>query len=146
MYEFFQIVAKIVIISGILLIAGFAALRVWRADIDLGQLINPQRAVDRSASEAVDWLPTRDPAKLYQDGQVVGVVHGASVNEKEGTITFVKVDKSIALDLQKEFEYQKWCLRYKRSDTTGEIGGLAMEANRVFGNMVCEITGRRGAF
>ena len=146
MYEIFQIIAKVVIISAILLIAGFAALRVWRADIDLGQLINPRRAVDRSASEAVDWLPTRDPTKIYQDGQVVGSVYGANINEEAGIITFEKVDKAIDLDLKKEFEFQKWCIRYKKAGTSGKIGGLAMNTNLVFGNMECEIIGRRGAF
>ena len=146
MYEVFQIIAKVIIISAILLIAGFAALRVWRADIDLGQLINPRRAVDRSASEAVDWLPTRDPTKIYQDGHVVGNVYGANVNEEAGSIIFKKVDKAVNLDLKKEFEYQKWSVRYKEAGSSAEIGGLAMQANRVFGNMVCEIIGRRGAF
>lgn len=146
MYEIIQVAVKIIIIAAFFLMAGFASLRVWRAEIDLRQLINPGRVVDRSISDAVDWIPTRDPDKLYQNGKVVGVVHGVVVDEAKRTISFDKVDRALNLDVSKEFEYQKWRVRHKGEDTVAEIGGLAMEQNRVFGNMVCEIVGTRGAF
>lgn len=146
MYEIIQVAVKIIIIAAFFLMAGFASLRVWRAEIDLRQLINPARVVDRSIGDAVDWIPTRDPDKLYQNGKVVGVVHGVVVDEAKRTISFEKVDRALNLDVSKEFEYQKWSVRHKREDTVAEIGGLAMEQNRVFGNMVCEIVGTRGAF
>jgi hypothetical protein len=146
MYEIIQVAVKVIIIAALFLIAGFASLRVWRAQIDLRQLINPRRVVDQSVRDAVDWIPTRDPDKLYQNGKIVGVVHGVVVDEAKRTISFEKVDRALNLDVNKEFEYQKWRLRHKGEDTVAEIGGLAMEQNRVFGNMVCEILGTRGAF
>ena len=146
MYEIIQVAVKIIIIAAFFLMAGFASLRIWRAEIDLRQLINPGRVVDRSVGDAVDWIPTRDPDKLYQNGKVVGVVHGVVVDEAKRTISFEKVDRALNLDVSKEFEYQKWRVRHKEEDTVAEIGGLAMEQNRVFGNMVCEIVGTRGAF
>ena len=126
--------------------AGLVSLRVWRAEIDLRQLINPRRVVDRSIDDAVDWIPTRDPDKLYQNGKVVGVVHGVVMDEAKRTISFAKVDQALNLDVSKEFEYQKWRVRHMAKDVVSNIGGLAMEQNRVFGNMVCEIVGTRKAF
>jgi len=146
MYEIIQVAVKVIIIAALFLIAGFTSLRVWRAQIDLRQLISPRRVVDQSVRDAVDWIPTRDPDKLYQNGKIVGVVHGVVVDEAKRTISFEKVDRALNLDVSKEFEYQKWRVRHKGEDTVAEIGGLAMEQNRVFGNMVCEILGTRGAF
>jgi len=144
-YEITQIFSKLVIIAAIFLVALFMALRVWRADIDLRQLINPSRAAKRSAEDSLTWLPTRDPDKLYQGGSVVAKIEGANINEKEQEITFEKVDKALNLNLDQEFEFKGWRLRHKQHDTKGSIGGLAMEENLVYGNMVCEIVGSRGA-
>jgi hypothetical protein len=146
MYEIVQVAAKIIIIVAIVLIAAFASFRVWRAEIDLRQLMNPRRAVDRSVRDTVDWIPTRDPEKLYQNGQVVATVHGTVVDEAKRTVTFKKVDRSLKLDIGKEFDFQKWRLRRKGEETIAELSGLAMERDRVFGNMVCEIVGTRRAF
>jgi len=146
MYEIIQVAVKIIFIAAALLMAGFVSLRVWRAEIDLRQLMNPRRVVDRSIDDAVDWIPTRDPHKLYQNGKVVGVVQGVVMDEAKRTISFEKVDRALNLDVSKEFEYQKWRVQHKGQGMVGDIGGLAMEQNRVFGNMVCEIVGTRGAF
>lgn len=146
MYEVVQIAAKVVIIAAFLLLAGFASLRVWRADIDLRQLISPRRAVDQSVRDAVRWIPTREPDKLYQNGQPVGVVHDALIDEANRAVSFGKVDKALNLDVSKEFEFLKWRLRHKGHGTLAEVRGLAFEPDRAFGNMVCEIVGSRGAF
>jgi hypothetical protein len=146
MFEAIQILAKVVIIAAILLVAAFAALRVWRADIDLRALVSPQRAVERSAGEAVSWIPTRDASSLYQNGQVVGAVEGISIDEAASTLRFAKVSRALGLDVGKEFEFQKWRLKFERADSEATIGGLAMQPDRAFGSMVCRIVGTRGAF
>lgn len=107
MFEAIQVLAKLVIIAAIFLVAGFAALRVWRADIDLRALLSPHRAVERSAGDAVSWIPTRDASSLYQNGQVVGAVEGVSIDEAASTLRFAKVSRALGLDVGKEFEFQK---------------------------------------
>ena len=145
MYEFTQIFSKIVIIAAIFLVALFMALRVWRADIDLREFINPSRVAKRSAEDSLAWLPMRNPDMLYQGGSVAAKVEGTNINEKEKEITFKKVDRALNLNLDKEFEFRGWRLRYKRFDFKGEIEGLTLEKNLSYGNMVCEIAGARGA-
>jgi hypothetical protein len=90
MFEIIQVGAKLMIIAAILLVAGFASLRVWRADIDLRQLISPSRAVSRSADDSIKWLPTRDSNALYQNSQIVGIVDGVTADEQHGLVTLAK--------------------------------------------------------
>ena len=146
MFEVIQTGAKLVIIAAILLVAAFAALRVWRADIDLRALLSPQRAVDRSVSDAVKWLPTRDAASLYQDGRVVGAAEGVAIDEAASALRFARVSRALELDVEKEFEFQKWRLKYESADTEASVSGLAMQPDKSFGNMMCKIIGTRGAF
>jgi len=144
MHEVLQVASKIVIIAAIFMVAGFTALRVWRAEIDLQQLINPRGAVDRSVGSTLDWIPTRDPDKLYQHGEAVAIVSDATVDKKNRTVTFQKVNKALKLDRGKEFEFQKWRLRYERADGEVRMRGRSVDEDQAFVNMICEITGTRG--
>ncbi len=145
MFDVLQIIVKVAIIAGILLVAGFGVFRVWRADLDLGRLLNPKRAVQSSVEKKLSWLPTRDRDALYQDGQIVARVRGARVEESESEVRFEKVYKSNDLDLEAEFQFQKWRLRFRSADTLTMLNTAAPQEGRTITKAVCEITGDRPA-
>ena len=145
MIPIFQIATKLAIIAVTFSVAGFPELRVWHAEIGLHQLLSLDHAVNRSGRDAVDSIPARSPAMLYQKGKPVARVQGAKVDLETSTVRFAFVDKSLALDVTKEFEFQEWRLKYRDSQAISSVRILG-EEDRAFTNMTCDIVGVRGEF
>ncbi len=143
MIPILKIATKLAIIAVTFSVAGFPALRVWHAEINLRQLLSPDRAVDHDVRDAADAIPARNQYALYQNGKLVARVHGAKVDLETSTVRFAFVDKSLALDVTKEFEFQQWRLRYRDSQAISEVRILG-EADRAYNSMTCDIVGVRG--
>ena len=90
-----------------------------------------------------DWVTTREPNKIYQDGKAVGDVSG-SVESKESTILFTQLSNAGAFNMQAPFEYQRSRLRVVRIDSAI---GMKVEMtdqgsrtlNGVFEGVLCEL-------
>jgi hypothetical protein len=143
MFDLLQVAAKLIIIAGVMLFALFASLRVWRADLDLRQLLSPRRAVKRSVGESLSWLPTREKDALYQHDKVAARIAGAQVDEEQRQILFDEIYESDALDLGSEFEFQKWKLRFQSADTMTMLNAAAPHKGRTITKATCKITGDR---
>ena len=74
MYEVAQYTVKIIIIAATLLVAVIVSLRVWRAELDLRELLSPGRMLKRSVDASIDWLPKRELDAIYQTGKIVARV------------------------------------------------------------------------
>jgi hypothetical protein len=143
MFGILQIVVKVVIIAVIVLVAIVASLKIWRFDLDLGQLFSPRRAVEKSVEQKLSWLPTREKESLYQNKQIVARIVGASVKEGEGQIHFEEIYESERLDLGSEFEFQKYRLRFRSAETLTMVDSAAPQKGRIITEAVCEIIGVR---
>jgi hypothetical protein len=102
----------------VLAIAGGTLHWIWTHQIDPKATLN---SVFRRTLEQ-DWLATRDPNKLYQDGNPVAEVVGP-VQMGEGSIYFERLANTSLLDTQQPVEYQRLKLRIVRIETA--IGHLA---------------------
>ncbi len=102
-----EILTKVIIIL-VLTVAWGATVRfVWVSHID------PKATLQRLFSKTVqapDWLATRDPSKLYQNGKVVGDVSG-EVQDLADKVLFRELSNTGALDRNAPFEYQRKNLR-----------------------------------
>jgi hypothetical protein len=143
MVDLLQVAAKLIIIASVMLVAVFASVRVWRADLDLRQLLSPRRAVEKSVGESLSWLPTREKDALYQKGAVAARVTGAHVDEEKAQIKFDEISQSNSLDLATEFEFQKWTLQFQSADTLTMLNVAAPQKGRIITQAVCRITGDR---
>jgi len=74
---------------------------VWNPHVD------PIQTLRNIFSQRVrpDWLAIRQPDRIYQSGQPVGVVIG-EVTEANGTLTFERIVGVDALERARPFEYQ----------------------------------------
>ncbi len=108
MYEVAQYTVKIIIIAATLLVAVIVSLRVWRAELDLRELLSPGRMLKRSVDASIDWLPKRELDGIYQTGKIVARVSGVKIDQGNHKIFFEEVYNSQTLNLGAEFEFQKF--------------------------------------
>ena len=147
MFDALQVGSKLVIISAIAIVAIIASLRVWRADLDLRQLLSPARVVDRSVTDNLQWLPTRDSNGLYQGTKLVARISGRPLtDESKSLVAFEEIYQSNGLDLDREFEFQKWRLRLESADEVIGLDTSAPQKGRIMKKVVCAIIGEREAF
>lgn len=145
MYEVIQIGTKLIIIVTIVLIAAFASFKVWKADLDLSKLFSPSRIFKQSVDDRLSWLPTREKNTIYQSEDIVGKVTGASVDEEKSIIEFQEISQSADLDLESEFEFQKWKLRFQHAETTGFDTSRPQDGRLLF-KVTCKIVGERRGY
>lgn len=143
MYEVIQIGAKLIIIAAIVLIAAFASFKVWKADLDLSKLFSPSRIVKQSVDDRLSWLPTREKNTIYQSEDIVGKATGASIDEEKGIIEFQEISQSADLDLESEFEFQKWKLRFQHAETMVGLDTSRPQDGRLLFKVTCKIVGER---
>ncbi len=100
-----------VALSAVFAIVFFFGLRwVWTHQLDLPATIS------KASGKVVappDWVATRDPKKIYQDGNTVGDVTGP-VDQQGTTMVFSQLANTSAFDANKPFEYQRTKLRVVR--------------------------------
>ena len=145
MFDLLQMATKVIIIAAILIVAVFAAAKVWRADLDIGRILSPKRAVQSSVDEKLSWLATRERDGLYQGGRLVSKVTGPTVDEARSEIRFNEIYQSNELNLGAEFEFQKWRLKFRAAESIVMISASAPQKGRIIEKVVCQITGVRSA-
>lgn len=145
MFELLQIISKLVIIGAIVILAILLSLRVWRADLDLRQILNPKRAIESTVEKRLTWLPTREKDALYQGGRILARVSGAVIDEAKSTVRFDEIYNSNELNLGAEFEFQKWRLRFRSAESVTMVLASAPQKGRIIEKAVCEIAGLRPA-
>ncbi len=143
MLDLLQIVTKVVIIAALVLVAILASIRVWRADLDLDKLFSPRRAVESSVDEKLSWLPTRENNALYQNGELVARVERPVVDEAQRSVQFAEIFQAHNLNLETEFEFQKWRLKFKSAEMLIGLDASAPHKGRMILKAVCEIAGIR---
>src|SRR5262249_29889035 len=107
--------------------------------------VDPRMTLSRLARKArdkvespKDWIATREPNKIYQNGQAVGDVIGP-VEKKQGRVHFAQLANT-TLDLGKPFEYQRERLKIH---SVGMLAGTMIDAQsktstRVLKDVLCE--------
>ena len=145
MFEFFQVASKLIIIAAIVILAGAASVRVWRADLDLRRVLSPKRALESSIDKKLSWLATRETDALYQGYKVVARVSGAAVDEAKSEVRFDEIYQSNQLDLGAEFEFQKWRLNFDSAESMTMLTASAPQKGRIIEKAICKIAGMRPA-
>ena len=95
---------------------------VWTNQLD------PRATVSRFSEKTLalpEWVATRDPNKLYQNGRAVGDVTG-TVDQRDGQVRFVQLANTTDFDRSKPFEYQRLTLRVQ---SLGAIIGMKSEVS-----------------
>lgn len=99
------------ILSAAVLVLGVIAFRwIWTHQLDLPATIS--KASDKVVAPP-DWVATRDPKKIYQDGNTVGDVTGP-VDQQGTMMVFSQLVNTSTFDANKPFEYQRTKLRVVR--------------------------------
>ena len=93
---------------------------VWVHQLDPGATIEK---LIRKPFAPPDWVATREPNKLYQDGRVVAEVIGP-IQEKDGVIYFSELANTSDLDQRRDFQYQRRILRIRQ---VGSVIGVKAE-------------------
>ena len=106
---------------------------VWTNQLD------PRATVSRLSEKTLappDWVATRDPAKIYQDGRAVGEVT-SSVEQKSDQVHFAQLANTTGFDTSKPFEYQRLTLRVARIGTSiGMKSEVSDKGSRFFTNKI----------
>lgn len=100
---FLELSIKIIFSVIALLLCVFVIRWFWTHQID------PVETVKRwlgKAEKPVEWIATRDPNAIYQNGQIVGNVSG-EVEETDGKMVFQEICDTSSLDRDSFFEYRR---------------------------------------
>ena len=146
MYEAAQLVVKLIIVTATVLVAVIVCIRVWRADLDLRALLSPQRMIERSVDSTLSLLPQREIDAIYQNNVLVARVVGPTRDDANQRLLFQEIFESNGLDLSREFEFQKWRLKFLGAETMAMLDASRPQKGRVIEAAVCQILGRRAAF
>lgn len=91
---------------------------IWKTQIDPKETV--KRLVTEAPSKSMDWVATRDPRRLYQDGQIVANVSG-EVEESEDKIIFHELCDTEKLRRDQPIQYKRWNLKIV---SVGGISGM----------------------
>lgn len=116
---------------------------VWRSQID------PQATFSRLLAKLrpdSDVIATRDPGKIYQNGNPVGDVTAAVAQENSKWV-FKQISNTTGLRTDQPFEYQRVTLRIVSiASRTGVLVNMTdqgtTQARDVLGDVVCELVGK----
>jgi hypothetical protein len=130
-----------VVVTGFFTLAWVLSVRwVWTHQFDLRGTFT--RAAERSVAPP-DWIVTRDPNKIYQNGAVVGDVSG-TVQRSANSVRFAQLSNTSGFRPDQPFEYQRLTLRILQVES--EIGMKIEMTNAgartltgVFEGVVCEV-------
>ena len=121
-----------------------AAVRwVWTHQLD--PVATVQRLMQKPF-KAPEWVATREPNKLYQDGTVVGEVTGP-VQEEGSIIRFAQLANTGTLKQAVVFQYQRHNLRIRQIGSASgmktemhvsDSGATSRTLTAVLENVVCE--------
>ena len=124
--------------------AWLAAVRwVWTHQLD--PVATVQRLMQKPF-KAPEWVATREPNRIYQNGNVVGEVAGA-VEEKGSIIRFAQLANTGALNQTGVFQYQLHNLRIREVGSAigmktemhvSDSGATSRTLTAVLENVVCE--------
>lgn len=143
MLDILQIVAKLVIIAALVLVTIIASIKVWRSDLDLVKLFSAKRVVESSVDEKLSWLPTREDNAIYQNGELVARIEQPVIDEAKRSIQFAEIFQSHNLNLEAEFEFQKWRLKFKSAQMLVGLNASVPHKGNMILKAVCEIVGIR---
>ncbi len=112
---------------------------IWRSQIDVKET---GRKLLETPQKSMDWVATREPDKIYQNGKVVGNVSGP-VDDSDEYIKFQELSETSALNQNAFFEYQRYKLKIKQIES---ITGMKIDTSNdkssvkrsVLSNVVCE--------
>jgi hypothetical protein len=146
MYELAQYIVKIIIIAAAFLVAVIVSLRVWRAELDLRELLNPGRMLQRSVDASIDWLPKRELDAIYQTGKIVARVSSIKIDKGNHKILFEEIYNSQTLNLEAEFEFQKWRLKFLGAESITSLDTSQPHKGQIITQAVCDLLGARKTF
>ena len=101
-----EVVVKLVISAIVVIFVYYECLfliGVWRSQID------PKATISRlieTLKPKPDIIATREAAKIYQDGKVVGDISGR-ITEEDAMITFERILNASELKSEQPFEYRR---------------------------------------
>ena len=131
-----EVFVKVVIILVVTVAWGVTVRLVWTSHID------PKATIQRLLSKTMEtpgWIATRDPNKLYQNGEVVGDISG-EVQDLEDQVLFRELSNTAALDKNAPFEYQRKTLRITsiRAISGMKVSPTGPKSN-VLEDVLCEV-------
>jgi len=148
MYDLYQITIKLILtifVVMVIMVASVTLPKIWLANIDLSQLLNPLNFVKHIADTYTKTIPLYQEDGIYQNGKLVAQVSGITVDKAHQKILFKEIYKADTLDREAEFEFQKWRLmlssdKFSGFDTSQPQKGTTIQ------EALCEIRGTRRIF
>lgn len=98
-------------------IGSFTA-QMWRSQIDVNKTI--KNAIESVQTKPTDVLALRDSLSIYQNGEVVGKIHGP-ISETGDYLTFTEMSDTSELDRKQTIEFRRHILEVESIEaSTGQ--------------------------
>ncbi len=137
-----QIALKIVFSLIIVGLSIWALRWLWLRDIDVQQLLRPDKAIIRKMEETMKkMVPVREEDALYQGNRIVARVEGATVDKVNKVVSFREIHHSGNMDLSEPVVFQKYKLELRHIDTLINLDVSAPEKGRILRGVRFELLG-----
>ncbi|MFA5271059.1 MAG: hypothetical protein WC412_01810 [Candidatus Omnitrophota bacterium] len=92
------------------------------------------------AKQQTEWLATRDPNAIYQNGNIVGIISG-DVKENHDRLIFLEIFNTAGLNRNAPLEYKKERLRIISIETTiGMYSSVSNKGSEIKQNVIKNVT------
>jgi len=130
----FELLFKVFLTVVVLFFSVVSLKWIWRSQIDIKET---GRKLLETPQKSMDWVVTRDPAKIYQDGKEVGDITG-KIETKSNVIIFYQICNTSGLNESLPFEYKKEKLKVIRCGGRYDIKGGSPVRTNVLEGVECE--------
>ena len=114
--------------------------KVWKSQVDPKQSV--RLIFKKFQPKPPELIVTRDPNKIYQDGEVVGTIDGTPIVAGKAT-TFPCLVETGKLKQDQPFEFERKRLKIVRVETAiGTLVTMSGSKNAVLKNVDCELIGQ----
>ena len=130
-----EILFKIILTFLGCIVFAFFLKGVWKGQLDIKETFS--RLVKKFVSEP-DFIAKRDPNKIYQNGNEVGIVSG-NVRENGNTIIFEELSETEGFSRHIPFEYKRHKIKIIKIGTSASLNITSNTTTKaVLSNVVCE--------
>ena len=134
-----QIFIKITLTFGILGVAIWMVVLIWKRDIDVKRFLRLDRFMRDKIEEKIDWIPEREKDAIYQDDKIVAHVEGYEVNEYSKEVYFERITHRGQLDRESPFIFQQFKLQVQSYGTKASVKIPEMGKAYLLGEVRCNI-------
>ncbi|PIQ90629.1 MAG: hypothetical protein COV71_03540 [Candidatus Omnitrophica bacterium CG11_big_fil_rev_8_21_14_0_20_41_12] len=120
----------------------YVTYRIWEVDIDVTKF-RPDKFFKSKTEELISQIPQREKNAIYQNDSIVARVKNLSFREESNGMYFDQLEYSNSLNIEKEFEFQKYILKIIKIENLINMSSSESHKGRILQQVYCSVIRKR---